>query len=62
VPRDLEVACCICGQVWDPRDPGVLYRSLDRAWWCDDETACTDRRARADIVFDMNLRKLLEDQ
>jgi hypothetical protein len=45
-----RVACCICGALHDPRDPAVSYRSLDKKWWCADETACTERRALAEVA------------
>jgi hypothetical protein len=45
-PAAPNVTCCICGQLWNPADPRVDYRSIDRRWWCADETDCTDRRAR----------------
>ena len=45
------VFCCICGQPWDSSFPAVEYRSLDRKWWCADETACTARRARAEAIL-----------
>jgi hypothetical protein len=41
----VHVFCLVCGQKWDPSDPGVLYRSADRQWWCADEVACRSRRA-----------------
>ena len=45
------VYCCICGIACDPSDPAVTYRSLDRKWWCADETDCTDRAARASLAL-----------
>jgi hypothetical protein len=45
-PAAPNVTCCICGQLWNPADTRVDYRSLDRRWWCADETDCTARRAR----------------
>lgn len=53
--RPIVVVCAICWQEWDPRDPAVQYRSLDRKWWCADETACTARRARHEAVLDAAL-------
>lgn len=40
------VRCCICGAAWPASSPDVEYRSLDRQWWCADETDCTSRAAR----------------
>lgn len=45
-----EVLCVICRQLWDARDPGVMYRSLDGKWWCADERACIDWARRAEIL------------
>ena len=45
-----EVVCCICGQLWDARDPGITYRSIDRRWWCADDQACLEWASRAAIL------------
>jgi hypothetical protein len=45
-----RVTCCICGIQRDPTSRAVSYRSLDKKWWCADETACTERRALAEIT------------
>lgn len=37
------VQCCVCGQMRNPLDRGVHYRSLDLRWMCADERACHDR-------------------
>ena len=50
-PLPPVVFCCICGEPWEATDPGVQYRSLDRRWWCTDETSCTSRRARGEAVM-----------
>lgn len=43
-PSPLAVPCCVCGHTWPASDPGVLYRSGDRRWWCADEVACRRRK------------------
>lgn len=48
--------CCVCEQSWDPASPAVTYRSLDRKWWCADETACTDRAARREALAAAGVR------
>ena len=45
-----EVTCCVCGARWQAADPGVKYRSLDRRWWCTDDTACLEWASRAAIL------------
>ena len=40
---NVTVFCCICGAAHDARSPGVLYRSMDRRWWCTDDGSCLDR-------------------
>jgi hypothetical protein len=42
-----RVACCICGALHDPASPAVLYRSLDKKWWCTDGKLCLARIAAA---------------
>ena len=42
----VTITCCICGHVWPASSPGAEYRSLDKQWWCADETDCTARAAR----------------
>jgi hypothetical protein len=32
---------------WHPANPGVMYRSLDKKWWCADEKLCLARVAAA---------------
>ena len=54
---DIMVSCCICGEDWPAASPGVEYRSLDRRWWCRDETRCTDRRARRDALAEARMRR-----
>jgi hypothetical protein len=43
VPDFPNVRCCVCGQLWNPGDKRVLYRSMDHKWWCADHSACTER-------------------
>ncbi len=49
-PASLEVLCCVCGQLWDARDPGIAYRSLDRRWQCADGHACLAWARRAVLL------------
>lgn len=37
------VQCAVCGQMWNPLDPGIAYRSLDLRWMCADEGPCHGR-------------------
>lgn len=61
----VNVTCTICGKIWPAADPGVSYRSLDRLWWCTDETPCTALAARTqaeDLAgMDAALSELRED-
>ena len=48
MPELIVVRCCICDLSWLPAQPGVLYRSADRRWWCRNERECRNRvRLRA---------------
>jgi len=49
----VTVFCCICGHAHDATSPAVEYRSLDRKWWCADETGCTDRAARGQLTAEL---------
>lgn len=51
-----SVTCRVCGEPWHPADPGVGYRSLDHQWWCADETACTERASRREIMAAAGVR------
>ena len=53
MPSTVTVFCAICGQGFSPMNKAVGYRSLDRRWWCADETDCTDRAARQAITAAM---------
>lgn len=46
MPELTVVRCCLCGLSWLPSQPGILYRSADRRWWCRNELACRQREAR----------------
>ncbi len=56
-----EVTCCVCGQLWDARDPGVAFRSCDRRWWCTSERACLEWARRAAILAAAQVRTAPED-
>lgn len=50
VTAPAEVQCCVCGQLWDARDPGILYRFLDSRWWCADEQGCLEWATRRSLA------------
>ena len=56
-----EVTCCVCGQLWDARDPGVAYRSYDRLWWCTDGKACLEWGSRAALLLAAEISTAPED-
>ena len=61
MPDTVTVFCCICGEAWAAGNPAVEYRSLDRRWWCRDETECTGRRARGEAELDAAIGEVLAD-